>query len=261
MLITILSIIGLLIIIYFLFTTYYPSFGGNITKEQQLVYKKSEQFNNGKFTNTKAVPKDLSFSETIKLAYTFFTTKVPNGRPKENLKATKIDSTSISNNKWTISTLLYSNKLYYDFISNDINYLNGIFIKRNFNKFTLRIGMEHSTQEINEIYPSGNGNIFYDRISWALSYLNMSGLLDKPKRGMYKINKNGTDILKAPEKLNEYIEIQIAKREPARLSKKNSQEPLKLDDNSSKLTPQEKLYDSFNNIKLSFEDLILFLII
>ena len=64
----------------------------------------------------------------------------------------KIDSTNISNNKWTISTLLYSNKLYYDFISNDINYLNGIFIKRNFNKFTLRIGMEHSTQEINEIY-------------------------------------------------------------------------------------------------------------
>lgn len=108
-----------------------------------------------------------------------------------------------------------------------------------------------SEEEVNEVYSSGNGIIFYDRISWALSYLNMAGLLDKPKRGMYKINKNGTDILKAPEKLNEYIEIQIAKREPARLSKKNSQEPLKLDDNSSKLTPQEKLYSSFSNIRKS----------
>ncbi|WP_055444785.1 MBL fold metallo-hydrolase [Lacinutrix himadriensis] len=99
MLITILSIIGLLVIVYFLFTTYYPSFGGDITKEQQLVYKNSEQFNNGKFTNTKAVPKDLSFSETIQLAYTFFTTKVPNGRPKENLKANKIDSTNVADYK------------------------------------------------------------------------------------------------------------------------------------------------------------------
>ena len=30
--------------------------------------------------------------------------------------------------------------------------------------------------ELSEMYDSGNGPVFYDRISWALSYLNMAGL-------------------------------------------------------------------------------------
>lgn len=106
-------------------------------------------------------------------------------------------------------------------------------------------------EEVNEIYASGNGYIFYDRISWALSYLNMAGLLDKPKRGMYKINQTGIELLKTPNKVNEYIEKQIAKREPTRQYKKNTQEELKLDDTSSDLTPQEKLYASFSNIRKS----------
>ena len=97
--ITLLSIIGLLIITYLLFTSFYPSFGGNITKEQQLIYNKSKQFKDGKFKNTNPVPKELSFSETMKLAYTFFSTKVPNGRPKENLKPTQLDSTKVADYK------------------------------------------------------------------------------------------------------------------------------------------------------------------
>lgn len=97
--ITALIIIGLLVIIYFAFTSFYPSFGGDISKEQKITYEKSDQFRNGKFNNTNPVPKDLSFSETMKLVYAFFTTKVPNGRPKADLKATKIDSTNIANYK------------------------------------------------------------------------------------------------------------------------------------------------------------------
>ena len=69
-------------------------------------------------------------------------------------------------------------------------------------------------EEVNEIYPSGNGHIFYDRISWALSYLNMGGLLDKPKRGIYKINQTGIDLLKTPEKVNLFIDKQIENRDP-----------------------------------------------
>lgn len=97
--ITTLTILGLLVLTYFVFTNFYPSFGGDVSKEQQKAYQKSEQFKDGKFNNTQPVPKTLSFSETAKLAYTFFTTKVPNGRPKEDLKAIKIDSSSIANYK------------------------------------------------------------------------------------------------------------------------------------------------------------------
>ena len=97
--ITTLITVGLLVIAYFLFTSFYPTFGGDISKKDQLVYKTSEQFKDGKFNNTNPVPKDLSFSETITLAYKFFTTKVPNARPKADLKTSKIDSTRVANYK------------------------------------------------------------------------------------------------------------------------------------------------------------------
>ncbi len=106
-------------------------------------------------------------------------------------------------------------------------------------------------EEINEMYPSGNGHIFYDRVSWALSYLNMGGLVDKPKRGVYEINPKGLEISQKPEQIHSYIEKQLEKREPTRQKKKSTEEQLKFEDTSSELTPQEKLYTSFENIRKS----------
>ncbi len=97
--ITIIFIVGVIVIGYLLFTNFYPSFGGDVSKDRQLAYKKSLQYDNGKFNNTKAVPKTLSFTENISLAYTFFTTKVPNGRPQKDLKSQKIDSINVANYK------------------------------------------------------------------------------------------------------------------------------------------------------------------
>ena len=88
---TTLILIGLLFIVLVAFINFYPSFGGNSTKKQQLCYEQSNQFNNRKYRNTSPVPIDLSFFETLSLAYKFFTIKVPNGRSKENLQAQKID--------------------------------------------------------------------------------------------------------------------------------------------------------------------------
>lgn len=108
-----------------------------------------------------------------------------------------------------------------------------------------------SEEEINEMYPSGNGHIFYDRISWALSYLNMGGLLDKPKRGIYKINQMGIDLLKTPENVDLYIEKQLEKREPNKIKKKSTEEQINIEEIASELTPQERLYSSFSNIRNS----------
>lgn len=105
--------------------------------------------------------------------------------------------------------------------------------------------------EIQEMYPSGNGHIFYDRVSWALSYLNMAGLLDKPKRGVYKINESGIQLLKAPEKVNSYIEQKLIEREPTRQKKGTEKTDFEIETSASDFTPQEKLYTSFANIKKS----------
>jgi len=111
--------------------------------------------------------------------------------------------------------------------------------------------------EVMEKYPSGNGQILYDRISWALSYLNMAGLLDKPKRGVFKINQLGIDLLKTPENVDTYIEKKIETREVTRQKKQTVVEALSIDENTSNLTPQEKLYVSYSNIRKSIYSEIL----
>lgn len=112
-----------------------------------------------------------------------------------------------------------------------------------------------SDDAVNEMYPSGNGHIFYDRISWALSYLNMGGLLDKPKRGVYNINEKGKDLLLTPELIDSYIDNELKKREPVKGKNKNhiSSNIKSLSNN----TPQEELYASFESIKESIFDEIL----
>jgi L-ascorbate metabolism protein UlaG (beta-lactamase superfamily) len=95
-LIILLSLIALITITYLAFTNFYPTFGGDVSKEKQDLYQESLQFKDGIFHNVKPVPKALSFSETMNLAYTFLSTKVVNGRPKNDLTIDKLDSTVIA---------------------------------------------------------------------------------------------------------------------------------------------------------------------
>lgn len=99
MLWTILAIAGILILGYFLFVNFYPSFGGDVSEEQKIAYSKSDNYEDGKFVNKKDVPKDLSFAETLSLTRKFFFTKVPNGSPSKNVQVKKIDSVNIANHK------------------------------------------------------------------------------------------------------------------------------------------------------------------
>jgi len=104
--------------------------------------------------------------------------------------------------------------------------------------------------ERNEMYPSGNDLVFADRVSWALSYLNLAGLVDKPKRGYYKINETSRALLATPEKINAFIDAQIAERDShKKKEKQTTEEKLTIIEVSSSSTPQEKLYSSFENIK------------
>lgn len=117
-----------------------------------------------------------------------------------------------------------------------------------------------SEDEMNAWYPSGNGEIFLDRISWALSYLFIAGLVEKPKRGDYKISNKGLEMLSSctDEQINEYIKGEVNAKTPKRSSKNKSDliisPALTCDDER---TPQERLDDSYNNIKQSIQSEIL----
>jgi restriction system protein len=51
-------------------------------------------------------------------------------------------------------------------------------------------------EERKELLPSGTQPIFNNRVAWACIYLYNAGLLERPKRGWYKITDRGFDVLK-----------------------------------------------------------------
>lgn len=113
MLITIVSLIGILIITYLLVVTFYPSFGGDVTKERQKVYANSQQFKEGLFKNTNAnVPANLGFSDMLKMSRKFFFEKVENGRPKEDLQVQKIDSANVADYKGETRLVWYGHSAF-----------------------------------------------------------------------------------------------------------------------------------------------------
>ena len=75
-----------------------------------------------------------------------------------------------------------------------------------------------------ELLPSGQQGIFKNRIGWARTYLKKAGLLDAPKRGVFKITDRGTRTLasnparidgKYLEQFKEFMEFREASRTAA----------------------------------------------
>ena len=115
-----------------------------------------------------------------------------------------------------------------------------------------------SEQEITKEYESGNGTIFLDRISWALSYLALSGLVARPKRGFYELTELGRTYLGKPEEIKQFVKQKIAERQ---VSKKAdaSKEEVAISENNllSGVTPHEALDQAYNNIRSTTYETIL----
>lgn len=107
--------------------------------------------------------------------------------------------------------------------------------------------------EVNQMYESGNGPIFRDRISWALTYLSLAGLVNRPKRGVYEINEMGVHQLLTPENVDLFIDKALEKRDKL----KRGITELLNSFGPTKATPQEELYKSHENIKKTILDEIL----
>lgn len=109
-----------------------------------------------------------------------------------------------------------------------------------------------SAEEILQEYESKNAKIFYDRISWALSYLHIAGLVERPKRGLYSISELGRQIELSELKINKLTKQKVAERKKDKQILSFSQiEP------DHDQTPQELLFGSYENIRDSIYDDIL----
>lgn len=113
-------------------------------------------------------------------------------------------------------------------------------------------------EDLLEMYPSGNGPIFKDRISWSLSYLNMAGLLERPRQGYYAISDTGRELLNKPDEIKDYVIKKVRARGTNQSQDTISDSSNTLaTDTESGLTPQEQLYNSFAEIRLNIYDEII----
>ena len=56
--------------------------------------------------------------------------------------------------------------------------------------------------DLKEMIPSGQQLVYYNRISWAVSYLKKAGLVENVERGVLKITDKGVSEFKNVHKFN-----------------------------------------------------------
>jgi len=109
---------------------------------------------------------------------------------------------------------------------------------------------ELSDDELNELLPSGKQTRFYNRISWAKTYLIKSKLLEMPRRSLYKITERGKEVLNSnPNRIDmnyltrfpEYVEFK---------EKENEREEKKpIEESVEENTPEEILEGAYQEIR------------
>ena len=117
-------------------------------------------------------------------------------------------------------------------------------------KLAVEFGL--SEEEKSQLLPSGRQLIFYNRVSWAKVYLQQAGLLVSPRRGCFQITEKGRYVLKNnPERINikfleafpEFVEARSSRKERDRSTEKEL-------DNTDHETPEERLEDAYQKIRL-----------
>jgi restriction system protein len=104
-------------------------------------------------------------------------------------------------------------------------------------------------QERQELLPSGQQEVFTNRVGWARTYLKKAGLIQTPRRGFFKITDRGLDVLKQkPAHINakfltqfeEFRAFQALKREPSDNG---------ADEIEQQRTPQEALEQAYQSLR------------
>jgi restriction system protein len=112
---------------------------------------------------------------------------------------------------------------------------------------SLAIKFELTSEERQELLPSGKQTRFDNRVAWARSYFKQAGLVENTRRGFFKISNRGLDLLKTnPRKINtklleqfpEFIEFRSVRKDI------NEVQPVLIDE-PDKQTPEEQLENAY----------------
>ena len=111
-----------------------------------------------------------------------------------------------------------------------------------------------SEEELASLLPSGRQAIFANRVAWALGYLKQAGLVESPRRGLYRITERGAGTLR--ESI-ERIDIQYLMRFPEFVAFRTAsnddaeQTPslAKVAAESTPLTPDEQIRQGYTRLQ------------
>jgi restriction system protein len=97
--------------------------------------------------------------------------------------------------------------------------------------------------ERKQLLPSGNQEVFVNRVAWAKTHLKMAGLLDSPKRGYLNITPLGINVL---SEFPERIDLKVLRQQPGYLearggTKSETQNKYCYQDLEASHTPEEHI--------------------
>lgn len=101
------------------------------------------------------------------------------------------------------------------------------------------------------LLPSGGQQIFHNRIGWARSYMKKAGLLDSPKRGLFRITERGLSVIaqkpdridvKFLEQFPEFIAFRESGKNDGSYSSPSNVGP-------AEITPEETLELAYQNLR------------
>jgi restriction system protein len=119
-----------------------------------------------------------------------------------------------------------------------------------------------SSEERNELLPSGSQAVFSNRVGWARSYLKQAGLLESPKRGFFKITEDGLRLLNTNpsridnatlEQFPEFIAFKNRKKEKSEENGTSAQ----TEEQAATETPEDSLASAYSKLRSSLEAEIL----
>jgi restriction system protein len=105
-------------------------------------------------------------------------------------------------------------------------------------------------EEQKELLPSGQQEIFSNRVGWARTYLKKSGLVMSTRRGYFKITDIGIEVLKKnPEKINVQFLEQFKEFRDFRALRHNKEDKEKEYPEIIEITPEEALETAYQRLR------------
>ena len=87
---------------------------------------------------------------------------------------------------------------------------NGMKIRESVNRLVSIFNLTEEQVQLKT--PKNRTDVFYGRVNWAITYLKMAGLVDRPSRGYFVITELGKNILEKNEERNSNVESKKRQR-------------------------------------------------